>query len=155
MMLARPTNAEANADANASRRANSGKAPRPAYVLSAQKQQQQQQEQRMGGGFVGAAVRAGAALTLSASIIFSSPSMAQAGLSKKSNNDAYAEMMKAIEAQRCGHASSSTHLILSFIFLLALYFIENQKRSVARRAILPPLFFVSSLSENHPRKKHR
>ena len=48
------------------------------------------------------AMRAGAALALSAAVAFSSPGPALAALNKKGNSqDAYAEMMAQMEAQRC------------------------------------------------------
>jgi hypothetical protein len=73
-----------------------------------------------GGGFVGAAVRVGAALTLSAAVVFSGPGIAQAGLNKNGNQDAYAVMMAEMEAQRWGAPyliQSHSHDILPRIFV--------------------------------------
>ena len=46
--------------------------------------------------------RRAAALGVAAAVALGSPSVALAGLNKNGNQDAYAEMMRAMEAQRWG-----------------------------------------------------
>ena len=106
--------------ASASLRAGNNKASRPRAVAAANvartvESPSSSEKQQDGAGFFGAAVRAGAALTLSAAVVFGAPAIAQAGLNKSGNNDAYAEMMAALEAERYGHPLISTHLLSSLL----------------------------------------
>ena len=111
--------------ASASLRATNNKASGPRAVSAANVAARttvasSSSEKQQGAGFVGAAVRVGAALTLSAAVVFGTPAIAQAGLNKSGNNDAYAEMMKAMEAQRCGHPPTHTStLLILFRFLFS------------------------------------